>query len=176
MRILLIAPRAADLLYSDAEVQALLRSGLDITPRLGNVRHEDVLADIDTDEYDAFWFCGHATSDGLVLSDGVLMASELTPMVRDRFSLVVLNTCDSVSTAQMLQNETEAEIVATIIEAPDRLAFQTGVLFARELAKSGDVANAYNAARPGDNRTYVYLAKVKKKWLTNETMDPPMAA
>ncbi len=174
MRVLMIAPRT-DLLYSDAEIQALLRSGLEITPRIGNVRHEDVLADIDTDEYDAFWFCGHATKDGMVLSDGVLLASELTPMIRNRFNLVVLNTCDSLSTAQMLQNETEAEIIATIIEVPDRLAFQTGVLFARELARSGDVAAAKNAANPGNNRAYVHLAKVaKKKWL--EKTKTPMAA
>lgn len=169
MKVLLIAPRTANLLYSDAEVQGLVRSGLDITPRIGIVRHEDVLTDIDSDEYDVFWFCGHTTQEGMVLSDGVLSASELTPMIRNRFGLVVLNTCDSVSTAQMLQNETEAEIIATIIEAPDRLAYQTGTLFARELARSGDVANAYFAAKPGHNRTYVYLAKVKKKWLVKKT-------
>lgn len=84
-------------------------------------------------------------------------------MIRNRFDLVVLNTCDSQATAQMLQNETEATVIATVLEAPDRLSFSTGVLFARELARTGDIPSAYYAAKPGNNRTYVYLAGVKKK-------------
>ena len=162
MRVLLIAPRT-DLLFADAEVQAIQRSGLSVTLRIGDVRHADVLADIDTDAYDVLWFCGHMTKDGLVLSDGALSADALAPIVRGRFGLVVLNSCDSRDTAQQLQNETEAAVIATVIDAPDELAFQTGVLFARELARSGDIPTAYNAARPGNNRIYVYLAEVKKK-------------
>lgn len=162
MRVLLIAPRT-DLLFADAEVQAIQRSGLSVTLRIGDVRHADVLADIDTDAYDVLWFCGHMTKDGLVLSDGALSADALAPIVRGRFGLVVLNSCDSRDTAQQLQNETEAAVIATVIDAPDELAFQTGVLFARELARSGDIPTAYDASKPGNNRTYVYLAEVKKK-------------
>lgn len=162
VRTLLIAPRT-DLFYADAEVQAILRSGLAVTPRLGDVRHADVLTDVTSGEYDAFWFAGHTTKDGLVLSDGVLSSEELTPMIRGRFPLVVLNSCDSQATAQMLQNETEAAVIATVVEVPDRLAFQTGALFARELAKTGDIPTAYHAAKPGNNRTYVLLGWGKKK-------------
>ncbi len=170
MRILLIAPRT-DLYFADAEVQAILRSGLAVTPRLGEVRHADVLADIDTDEYDVFWFCGHATSEGLLLSDGPLSIEELTPMIRERFSLVVLNSCDSRDTALMLQNETEATVIATVLDAPDRLAFSTGALFARELATSGDILTAFHAARPGNNRVYVCLAGAVKKVTTTSSID-----
>lgn len=170
MRTLLIAPRT-DLLNVDAEVQAVLRSGLDVVPRLGNVRHVDVLTDITSGEYDAFWFSGHTTKDGLQLTDGPLSASELTPLIRGRFALVVLNSCDSQQTAQMLQNETEAAVIATIVEVPDRLAFQTGALFARELAKTGDIPTAYQAAKPGNNRTYVLLGWGKKKVVDGRTLD-----
>lgn len=170
MRTLLIAPRT-DLLNVDAEVQAVLRSGLDVVPRLGNVRHVDVLTDITSGEYDAFWFSGHTTKDGLQLTDGPLSASELTPLIRGRFALVVLNSCDSQQTAQMLQNETEAAVIATVVEVPDRLAFQTGALFARELAKTGDIPTAYQAAKPGNNRTYVLLGWGKKKVVDGRTLD-----
>lgn len=170
MRTLLIAPRT-DLLNVDAEVQAVLRSGLDVVPRLGNVRHVDVLTDITSGEYDAFWFSGHTTKDGLQLTDGPLSASELTPLIRGRFALVVLNSCDSQQTAQMLQNETEAAVIATVVEVPDRLAFQTGALFARELAKTGDILTAYQAAKPGNNRTYVLLGWGKKKVVDGRTLD-----
>ena len=162
MRVLLIAPRT-DLFFADAEVQAILRSGLSVTPRLGEVRDADVLADIDTDAYDVLWFCGHMTAEGLLLSDGPLSSEALTPIVRGRFGLVVLNSCDSRDTAELLQNETEAAVIATVVDVPDRLAFQTGVLFARELARSGDIPTAYDASKPGNNRIYVYLAGVKKK-------------
>lgn len=162
MRVLLIAPRT-DLLYADAEVQAIHRSGLSVTLRIGDVRHADVLADIDTDEYDILWFCGHTTTAGLLLSDGPLSSAELAPLIRDRFDLVVLNSCDSRDTAQELQNETGAAVIATVVDVPDRLSYQTGALFARELVKSGDISSAYYASRPGNNRVYVYLAEVKKK-------------
>lgn len=170
MRILLLAPRT-DLFYADAEVQAVLRSGLEVTPRIGDVRHVDVLTDVTSGEYDGFWFSGHTTSAGLMLSDGVLSSEELTPLIRGHFELVVLNSCDSQQTAQMLQNETEAAVVATIVEVPDRLAFQTGALFARELAKAGDIPTAYHAAKPGNNRTYVLLGWGKKKVVDGRTLD-----
>lgn len=170
VRILLLAPRTT-LFYADAEVQAVLRSGLDVTPRIGDVRHVDVLTDVTAGEYDAFWFAGHSTKDGLMLSDGVLSAEELTPLIRGRFELVVLNSCDSQATAQMLQNETEAALIATVVEVPDGLAFQTGALFARELAKTGDIPTAYHAAKPGNNRTYVLLGWGKKKVVDGRTLD-----
>lgn len=166
MKTLLIAPRT-DLPNVDTEVQAIWQSGLDIEPRIGEVRHADVLRAVTNGDYDAFWFAGHATKDGLMLTDGPLSASELTPMIRDRFELVVINSCDSQQTAQMLQNETGAAVVATVVEVPDWLAFQTGALFAQKLAETGDIPTAYNAARPGNNRQYVLLGWGKKKVVEN---------
>lgn len=163
MKALLIAPQVPDLLYLSAEIQAVWQSGLDIEPLIGEVRHADLLRAVTSGEYDVFWFSGHTTKDGLLLTDGALSAEELTPLIRGRFDLVLLNSCDSQQTAQLLQNETEAAVVATVVEVPDWLAFQTGALFARELAKTGDIPTAYNAAKPGQNRTYVLLGWGKKK-------------
>lgn len=166
VNILLIAPRT-DLLLADAEVQAVLRSGLSVTPRMGHVTHADVLADVTGGEYDGLWFAGHVVATGMMLSDGVLTNAELAPLVRDRFPFVFLNSCDSRATARLLRRETNAAIIATVLDVPDRLAFQTGALFAQALAATDDVTAAYQAALPGDNRTYVYLAAPgtgKKKW------------
>lgn len=165
MRVLLIAPRT-DLLYADAEVQSILRSGLSVTPRLGEVNHADVLADIDTEDYDVFWFCGHATAEGLLLSDGPLTSEEFTPMILGRFALVVLNSCSSQQVAQVVQNETQATVIATVLDAPDRISFSTGALFARELARTGNIFTAYHASRPGNNRVYVCLAGVEHVKMT----------
>lgn len=161
MRVLLVAPRT-DLLYADAEVQRVLRSGLDVIPVLGSVRHDDLIDEL-ASNYDVLWLCTHGTKAGVLLSDGMLTASELAQLVRGRFELVVINTCDSIDTAQMIQNETDAEIIATICDVPDTTAFVTGTLFARALAQTQDSIAAYNIARPGGNRNYVRLAGNGKK-------------
>lgn len=161
MKILLVAPRTT-LLYADAEIESILRSGNPVTPMIGNVTVSRFLFEVLASKYDVLWLCTHGTKDGILFSDGLLTASELTPLVRNRFSLVVLNTCDSIDVAQMIQNETESSVIATIREVPDREAFQTGALFARALSIQ-TVTAAYTDARPGNNRTYVHLAASPKK-------------
>jgi len=156
MSVLLFAPRT-NLAYVDEEVNAILRTSLSVTPVLGNVTHEDFLREVEK-EYDVLWLCTHGSEEGILLSDGLLQTSLLVALVRDKFKLIVLNTCESIQVAQMIQNETSAEVVATIVDVPDREAFQTGAIFARELAKTGSSERAYNVARPGSNRTYVRLA------------------
>lgn len=156
MNVLLIAPRT-NLLYAEEEVQSIMRSGLEVTPLIGNVTHIDVLREVEK-SYDVLWLCTHGTEDGIELSDGILNVSLLVALVRGKFNLIVLNTCVSWKVAQMIQNETSAEVIATVIEVPDKEAFQTGTIFARELAKVSNPEMAYYKARPGNNRTYIRLA------------------
>ncbi len=134
MKALLVAPRT-DLTYADAEVQEVLRSGLKVTPLIGTVNYRNFAHELAAPFYDILWLCTHGTDEGIWLSDGAISASLLTPLVRDRFRLIVLNTCTSIGVAQMLQNESSSDIIATIIEVPDRDAFQTGALLARQLAE-----------------------------------------
>lgn len=136
--------------------------GLDVTLRIGNVTHADLLADVITGQYDGFWFAGHATALGLMLSNGPLPNGEIVPLLRGRFEFSFLNTCESDTTARMIRRETGMAVVATIMEVPDRLAYQTGVLFAEVLGRTGDIAAAYEQSRPV-GRVYVYEAGVKKK-------------
>ena len=56
---------------------------------------------------------------------------------------------------------------ATITEVPDRLAYQTGVLFAEVLGRTGDLAAAYEQSHPVE-RLYVYESGIKKKWQTTK--------
>jgi hypothetical protein len=159
MRVLLVAPRT-DLLYVQAETQNVIRSGLEVTPLLGHVTSTQLLSEIQSGSYDVLWFQGHGNSEGIALSDGFLSASELVPQVRERFRLVVINTCDSLQMAQMLQEEGNVDVICTIMEAPDRQAFQTGSLLASALSKSGSISAAYMRSKPGGNRLYLYLASM----------------
>lgn len=162
MKVLLVAPRT-NLEYADSEVQEILRSGLNVTPLLGTVNYRGLVRELSAPFYDVLWLCTHGGEEGILLSDGIVAPSLLAPLIRGRFRLVVLNSCVSIDTAQMLQNETESDVVATVVDVPDREAFQTGALFARQLAEHGDVGRAYRLAKPGGNRTYVWLAGVQMR-------------
>jgi hypothetical protein len=171
MRVLLVAPRT-DLLLVDEEVQGVLRSGLIVTPLIGNVTSAKLLEEITSGSYDVLWFASHGDATGVLLSDGILSASELVPQVRERFKLVVLNTCQSLNVAQQLQEEANVDVICTILDVPDRQAYQTGSLLATALFKSHNVSAAYQRSKPGGNRLYLYLAAL----LPTEALIAPLMA
>lgn len=157
MRVLLVAPRT-DLPLVDSEIQDVIRSGLEVTPLLGSVSSTDLLREIRAADYDCLWLATHGGPDGVQLSDGMMAASELVAVIRDRFKLVFLNTCNSLLVAQLLQEEANASVICTLIGVPDRQAYQTGSLFATALSDTGNIAAAYKRSKPGGNRSYLYLA------------------
>lgn len=156
-RVLLVAPRT-DLLAVDAEIQDVMRSGLIVTPLIGNVTSTELLREIRSGKYDVLWLATHGDGNGIQLSDGMFSASELVPQVRGRFSLVVLNSCSSLNIAQLLQEEANVGVICTLIDVPDRQAYQTGSRLASALSQSVNVVDAYLASKPGNNRSYLYLA------------------
>jgi hypothetical protein len=156
MRVLLVAPRT-DLLLVDEEVQDILSSGLQVTPMLGNVTQAELVRALRRESYDLLWLATHGSAKGIVLSDGTLSPSALAAVVRNRVGAVFLNSCESVMVAQHVQNETDAELVATIVPVPDDDAYRTGSLFADWLSRTNDIYTAYRHSRPGGNRLYVYL-------------------
>lgn len=157
VRVLLVAPES-DLEYAQAEVQDILRSGLIVTPLLGKVRQQDLVREVERASYGTIWFVTHGSLAGIQLSDGIMPASAISAIVRGRFKVVVLNTCESVGAAQMLQSETGADIICTIAEVDDQAAYRTGSLLAKALAQTGDIRMAYARSRPGYNTDYLYLA------------------
>ena len=167
MRVLLVAPRT-DLLLVDEEVQDILSSGLEVTPMLGTVTQAELTRALRTDPYDVLWLATHGSNAGVVLSDGPLSASALAALVRDRITTVVLNSCESLMVAQQIQNETAAEVVATVTPVPDADAYRTGSLFADWLGRTGDVAVAFQRSRPGGNRIYVHLANTGRSVVENK--------
>lgn len=155
----LLAPTVPDLPWAEAEVGAIEHMpGLDVTPRFGNVTADDVLYDMGQGRYKGFWFAGHASAKGLILTNGVLSADELAPMLRGRIDWIFLNTCESQEIAKRLRRDTGAAVVATIRELPDKVAYQTGVIFAQWMAVTGDVALAHEKSRPSGQRVYIYEA------------------
>jgi len=171
--VLLVAPDLG-LEFGQEELQDILRSGLDVTPLLGDVTQVELTREIARGRYDALWLVTHGNADGIQLGSrhitvmpvnappipDLLDISALTALVRGRFQLVVLNSCASLAAAQMLQNEAAVDVVCTIVDVPDLDAYRTGALFAHRLAETGDPRRAYAQSRPGGNRLYIYLAAV----------------
>lgn len=198
MKVLLVAPQT-NLSLVQAEVQDILRSDLVVTPLIGEVTSTQLLREIKAGGYDVLWFATHGgeydkttgqfTRDlkiveqssqqhyeidyGVQLSDGMLSMSDLTALVRGRFRLVVLNTCDSYQIAQQLQVEANVSVVCTILSVPDKDAYRTGSLFASRLAEGLPVSRAYALSIPGSNRVYLYLAALEP---AQESIDNVLSA
>jgi hypothetical protein len=169
MKVLLVAPRT-DLKLVDEEAQDILRSGLDVTPLVGEVTSRELLREIRAASYDVLWLATHGEKRtnifnqveyGIHLSDGFLPASELVAQVRGKFSLVYLNTCTSYRIAQEIQIDAGVSVVGTLLDVPDRAAYQTGSLFAAALAEGLTPEAAYLRSMPGGERVYMYLGSLQ---------------
>lgn len=142
----------------DSEVNAILSSGLDPDHMLGNVTAEIFMQRINETNANILFLLTHGTSEGIQLSDGLLPKSMFVQAVKNKFDLIVLNVCESLSVAQMVQNECRTGVICTITEVDDRAAYYTGAKLSRELGKGADYFDAYDASRPGGNTDYIYLA------------------
>lgn len=161
MKVLLVAPRT-DLLLVDEEIQDILRSGLTVTPLVGRVSATELIREMRTGDYDVLWLATHGDNTGIQLSAGEMFpATEMVPHIRDRFSLVVLNTCNGLGVAQLLQEEAGCAVICTLLDVPDTMAYRTGARLASALAESTTVSDAYLASKPGRNREYLYLPALR---------------
>lgn len=97
--------------------------------------------------------------DGVAVSDGVLSVENLVPLVRaGRFAAVYLNTVSSARMGLALSEECGVTVIATVGRVPTPAAYQTSVRFFRHLYESGgDFLAAFQHAKPGHNRSFVYL-------------------
>lgn len=154
-RTLVIAP-TTNLVLVDDEVEAV-GNALSANVLRGEVTAKKVLDKI-SEGWDIIWFMTHGVSDGIVLSDGPLSASALTTFIRTSGArLVVLNTCESIDVALDIHNELLTNLVCTLRVVPDRDAYFTGKQLAFHLARGKTFSQSYLAAKPGQNKDYLFL-------------------
>lgn len=157
MNILIVAPSTD----SDAEAQdlALILGAVLVN---GYVTRKRVVDAIAARHIDILWFVAHGDSRGVSLSNEHMSTADLTAVVRVAgASLVVLNTCSSEDVAYRLHYELNVSVIATIADVGEASAYQTGVLFARQLAGGASVADAFAQARPGGGDMYRLIEKKK---------------
>lgn len=178
--VLLVAP-ATDLLYIAEEVQAIVNTtGLAVRLLQGAVAERDIGEALSRGRYDCLWLATHGNEHGVLLSNNAtLPTSALTALVRGHaIPFVVLNTCSSLLTAMQINQEAHADVVATVSEVPDVEAYRTGVLLAHHLGLGSTPRAAYEASKPGGNRTYIYLSRCGEDSQTasHATLDRRIAA
>lgn len=155
-RVLVVAPKTDLPLAPDEVMQVVNTLGAKILQ--GHEATIHGFLSIIRDPFDIVWFATHGDEKGVYLSDGILESSEITTLVRAcGASLCVLNTCASRSVALTIYDELQIPLVCTLKKIPDRTAFITGTLFARNIANGLDFREAYKLAVPGQNSTYTYL-------------------
>lgn len=165
-RTLVVAPKT-DLLFVDDEVQQVinLMEGKVLQGSQANIHG---LLHILDEPFDILWFATHGDEKGVYLSDGILSTSEITTLARSAgVQLVVLNTCSSRAIALGIYDELRIRLVCTLKKVPDRAAFITATVFARKIKQGLSFRQAFEAAKPGQNTTYLFLPE-------KETSMPPV--
>lgn len=143
--------------YAADEVMAVVNA-LDAELLQGKRANVYGLVDMLDQGWDIVWISSHGNEDGVQLNDGIVKTSELTTLIRSTGAmLTVLNTCSSYQVARAIYAEVGMAFICTIKDVPDREAFFTGTIFARQLAKGLSFRQAYEAAKPGQNSTYEFL-------------------
>jgi hypothetical protein len=160
-RILLIAPRTEpELAFVSHEVRQVNNTpGLDVTLLHDKVTEQDIFNALRDGLFEMIWFAGHGTGDGILMGSWVLSSQTLATYVRSAsIRYVFINTCESVGVATWISNETQADVICTITEIEDILAWRTGSLLAVMLGRGLDPRSAYEQSKPVGSYNYLYLA------------------
>jgi hypothetical protein len=166
-RLLLIAPSNPDLPAIPAEVMGFVnarsdRSVLDVFLLQGTVTEETISSAVASyGQIDIWWFASHGDANGIFLSGSQISVDSLIPLIKTSgANLVVLNSCFSIDVATRIVDECKTDVVATITsQFKDTIAYRTSLMFANNLVRGLSYQAAYEASKPGGNRSYVYLRR-----------------
>lgn len=155
MKLFLMAPTEGGpyLPKQGAEVEALLRNFYRPILLKGKVTEEsiqDALTSAGDERIHGFWFTGHASQDGLMLSDGNILPPNALAQYLSAAGVEwsMINSCESAALVERLQASYPHDVYANITTITDTAAWRTALLAARALADTGDIQTAYRTAAP----------------------------
>lgn len=117
-------------------------------------------------KWDILWFIAdsgwnHEENVGYMDLDGGATANDITSIVRaSGCSLVILNSCQSVAIATLIAEQTNSDVISTLVDVNDKVASVFGMEMARLIADGASYFDAYRASRPSSNQSYVYLSSL----------------
>jgi len=148
--VIIVAPRQPNLPSLDGEVSAIARCLYRPIIVQGEVEERDILqaAKDANGEAEGFWFAGHATEEGLLLSNGEILPPGAFAQVLGAAGAEwsFLNSCHGGSFVDRLQASYQHDVYASIAEIGDVAAWRTAILVAQSYSSSGNIHLAYRAA------------------------------
>jgi len=158
LRILLLAGRGV-LAWVDEEADKWEQTpNLTVFALRANVTPVRVLNRVLADEFDVLVILGHGDKDGVDLGKGQrIERAQLAQLVRGRIPNLFINTCESEESAELIRDETGANVICTIGPVDDKVAYFTGAILASHLGGGATFRDAYELSKPGANKSYRYL-------------------
>ncbi len=149
MSILIVAPRQPALTMLDNEVAAIVRCFVRPILVQGDVT-EATLQNALTDDIEGFWFAGHASECGLLLSNDYLLPVDALAQYLSSANVEwsFFNSCESGLFVNRLQTIYAHDCYAYIAEIADIAAWRTASLVARNYSNVGNILQAVRQAAP----------------------------
>lgn len=149
MSILIVAPRQPALATLDSEVAAIVRCFIRPILVQGDVTEADLQHAL-TDDIEGFWFAGHASERGLLLSNNYLLPVDALAQYLSSANIEwsFFNSCESGLFVSQLQSRFAHDCYAYITEIADIAAWRTASLVARNYSNVGNILQAVRQAAP----------------------------
>ena len=162
MNILIVAPDTKDRLQHAVQEVAKLNEIFGESARVlaGNVTTDGVLTALEQMQAqgiqaDILWFITHGASGVIELSDEYIDGDLISSLAREFDpSLIVLNTCDSVATAEAIYAWSSTPTIAGVGERDDQRSALTGRRLARNISNGMSPIEAWRLI--GD-KTLVFI-------------------
>lgn len=158
MSILIVAPRQPDLATLDNEVAAIVRCFHRPLLVQGNVTEAELQRAL-TSDIEGFWFAGHASERGVMLSNGVLLPVEALAQYLSSANIdwSFFNSCESGLFVNRLQTSYAHDCYAYITEIADIAAWRTASLVALNYSNVGNILQAVRSAAPAGTTPLRYF-------------------
>lgn len=158
MSILIVAPRQPDLTTLDNEVAAIVRCFHRPLLVQGNVTEAELQRAL-TSDIEGFWFAGHASERGVMLSNGVLLPVDALAQYLSSANIdwSFFNSCESGLFVNRLQTSYAHDCYAYITEIADIAAWRTASLVALNYSNVGNILQAVRSAAPAGTTPLRYF-------------------
>jgi len=153
---LLVAPDT-DLYYSSKEIESVVNL-LHANLLNGTVHVNDLIDRVRLVQPNLLIISSHGTNEGIALSDGIVGADLLKPILSTApLECVFLNTCEGYETASRIHNEIPVAFISSIAEVPDREAYVTMSTFAYHLSVGETYRVSWFKSRAASDGDLIFL-------------------
>jgi len=172
-RVLFVQPDT-DLTYARKEAENVINL-LEANVLQGSVHVQDLMDRVRIFQPHLIVFSAHGTEDGILLSDGIVGAELLKPIISmSDVECVYLNTCDSIGTATKIHNELPVFFIFNVAEVPDQSAFVSMSAFAYHLNNGVGYQRAWFLAKSAGNSELLFLPDMTEPNMPKEPQEKPI--